>query len=183
MLVRIKRCLAGKIADIVANKINDRLNLLENTLKQKDQRIDQLKKNLGTRIDQLEQSLDNLEQCSRRSSVRVCGFKEKADGEQLDTIPADLFTDMDVPLTRNNVNRAHRIGPRTSIRNIQHSRQVIIQFKDHESKTTFMKARKHLRGKQPTVFISEDLTQKRARLIYLCRGKKAKTPASGLLVL
>ena len=37
-----------------------------------------------------------------------------------------------------------------------------------------MKARKHLRGKQPTVFISEDLTRKRARLLYLCKGKKRK---------
>ena len=175
--------LAGKIADSVANKINDRLNLLEKNLKEKDQRIDQLEKNLGTRTDQLEQSLDNLEQYSRRSSVRVSGIKEKADGEQLDTILTDLFTDMDVPLTLNNVNRAHRIGPRTSITNRQHSRQVIIQFKDHESKTSFIKARKHLRAKQPTVFISEDLTQRRARLLYLCRERKRKTPASGLLVL
>ena len=82
---------------------------------------------------------------------------------------------MDVTLTLNNVNRAHRIGPRTFITNRQHSRQIIIQFKDHESKTTFMKARKHLRGKQPTVFISEDLTQKRARLLYLCREKSENT--------
>ena len=166
--------LAGKIAVIVANKINDRLNLLEKNLKEKDQRIDQLEKNLGTRIDQLEQSLDNLEQYSRRSSVRVSGIKEKADGEQLDTILKDLFTDMDVHLTLNNISRAHRIGPRTSITNRQHSRQVIIQFKDHEAKTTFMKARKHLRAKQPTVFFSEDLTQRRARLLYLCRERKRK---------
>ena len=165
--------LAGKIADIVANKINDRLNLLEKNLKEKDQRIDQLEKNLGTRIDQLEQSLDNLEQYSRRSSVRVSGIKEKADGEQLDTILTDLFTDMDVHLTLNNISRAHRIGPRTSLTIRQHSRQVI-QFKDHEAKTTFMKARKHLRAKQPTVFISEDLTQRRARLLYLCRERKRK---------
>ena len=60
--------MASNIADIVANKINDRLNHLEKTLKEKDQRIDQLEKTLGSRIDQLEQSLDNLEQYSRRSS-------------------------------------------------------------------------------------------------------------------
>ena len=166
--------LASKIADIVAHKINDRLHLDKN-LKEKDQRIDQLRKTLDSRIDQLEQSLDNLEQYSRRSSVRFSGIKEKADGEQLDTILADLFTDMDVPLILNNVNRAHRIGPRTSITNRQHSLQIIIQFIDHESKTTFMKARKHLRGKQPTVFIFEDLTQKRARLLYLCMEKSENT--------
>ena len=37
-----------------------------------------------------------------------------------------------------------------------------------------MKAKKHLRGKQPTVFISEDLKQKRARFLYICRGEKRK---------
>ena len=86
-----------------------------------------------------------------------------------------MFTDIDVPLTLNTVNRAHRIGPRTSITNRQHSRHVIIQFIDQESKTTFMKARKHLRGKQLSVFISEDLTQKRARLFYVCREKSENT--------
>ena len=166
--------LAGKIADIVADKINDRLNILEKNLKEKDLRIDQLEKTLGTRIDQVEQSLDNLEQYSRRSSVRVSGIKEQTDGEQLETILTNLFTDMDVPLTLNNINRAHRIGPRTSITNRHHSRQVIIQFKDHEAKTTFMKARKNLRAKQPTVFIAEDLTQRRARLLYQCRERKRK---------
>ena len=128
--------LAGKIADIVADKINDRLNILEKKkLKEKDLRIDQLEKTLGTRIDQVEQSLDNLEQYSRLSSVRVSGIKEKTDGEQLETILTDLFTDMDVPLRLNNVNRAHRIGPRTSLTNRQHSRQVIIQFKDISVRT------------------------------------------------
>ena len=56
-----------------------------------------------------------------------------------------------------------------SITNRNHSLQVIIQIK-------FMTARKHLRGKQPTVFISEDLTQKRAKFLYLCREKKRKHP-------
>ena len=71
----------------------------------------------------------------------------------------------------NNVNRAHKIGPRTSITNRKHSRQVIIQFNDYECKTTFMKAMKQLRVKQANTFVSEDLTQKRARLLYLCREK------------
>ena len=74
----------------------------------------------------------------------------------------------------NNVNRAHKIGPRTSITNRKHSRQVIIQFKDYECKTTFMKAMKQLRVKQANKFVSEDLTQKRARLLYLCREKIRK---------
>ena len=62
---------ASQIAEMVANKINDRLNRLQKTPKEKEQRIDQLGQTLGSRIDQLEQALDKLNQHSRRSSVRV----------------------------------------------------------------------------------------------------------------
>ena len=103
--------LASKIADIVANKISDRLDLLEKRMVEKDKRI-----------DQLEQALDNLELYRRRSSVRVSGIQGNASGEQLDTIVTTMLNDMDVPLTLNNVNRTHTFGPRTSITNRNHSR-------------------------------------------------------------
>ena len=126
--------LASKIAALVANKIGDRLDLLEKTLIEKDKRF-----------DLLGQALDDLEQYSRRSPVSVSGIQENGSGEQLDTVVTALFNDMDMPLTLNNVNRTHRIGPTISITNI--SRKVIIQFKDYDSKTKSMKARKQPRGK------------------------------------
>ena len=106
--------LASKIADIVANKIGDRLDLLEKTMIEKDKRIDKLK-----------QALDELEQYSRRSPVRVSGIHEKARGDQLDTIVTTLFNDMDVPLTLNNVNRTHRIDHKQkSLPTSNHPNQV-----------------------------------------------------------
>ena len=120
--------LASRIADIVVAKIKDRLSHLEKTLKQKAQRIDQLEQTISSRIDQL--ALDNIEQYSRRLSVRVSGIKENTDGEQLDAIVTKLFNDMELPLTISNINTAHRIGPRISITNRKHSRRVIIQLKD-----------------------------------------------------
>jgi len=152
--------LASRIADIVAAKINDRLSYLDKTLKQKEQRTDHLELTMGSRIDQL--ALDNLELYIRRPSVRVSGINENTDGEQLDAIVTELFNDMDLPIPMSNVNRTHRIGPKTYVTNRNHSRQMNIQFKDYEPKAKYLKARKQLRVKQPNVFVSEDLTQKRA---------------------
>ena len=153
--------LATRIATIVADKINRRLENLEKELTDKD-----------ARIEQLEQAVDNLEQYSRRSSVRITGIVEHKDGEQIDKIITDLFNDMDMPLKMDHINRAHRIGPRKSATNKNHSRQIIVQFKDYKSKNDFIKARKRLRTKRSNVYISEDLTQKRARLLFLCRTLK-----------
>ena len=76
---------ASRIADIVAADINDRLSHLEKTLKENEQRIDQLEQTMGSRVDQFEQALDNLMRSRRRSSVRVSGIKENTDGEQLES--------------------------------------------------------------------------------------------------
>ena len=119
--------------------------------------------------------LDHMEQYSRRSSVRVTGIKEH-DGEDLDRIVTNLIDDMNVQdMNINNINRMHRVGPRNSLTNKNHAQQIIIQFKDYQLKTTFIKARKSLRGKHTNVYIAEDLTKQISRLLYLARPlKKAR---------
>jgi hypothetical protein len=108
-----------------------------------------------------------MEQYSRRSSVRVTGIKEH-DGEDLDQIITNLIDNMNVQdVTINNINRMHRVRPRNSLTNKNHARQIIIQFKDYQSKTTFIKAWKFLREKHPNVYIAEDLTKAISRLLYL----------------
>ena len=105
----------------------------------------------------------------------MTGIKEH-DGEDLDRIVTNLMDDMDVQdMNINNINRMHRVGPRNSLTNKNHARQIIIQFKDYKSKTTFIKARKSLRGKHPNVYIAADLTNPISKLLYLARMlKKAR---------
>ena len=86
--------------------------------------------------------LDHMEQYSRQSSVRVTGIKEH-DGEDLDQIITNLIDNMNVQdVTINNINRMHRVRPRNSLTNKNHARQIIIQFKDYKSKTTFIKSKR-----------------------------------------
>ena len=157
--------LAKRIASVVTETIAARLNPMDKSLRDKDEKIKQLEEH----VKRIDAQLDHMEQNSRRSSVRVTGIKEH-DCEDLDRIVTNLMVDMNVQdMNINNINRMHRVGPRNSLRNKNHARQIIIQFKDYKSKTTFIKARKSLRGKHPNVYIAEDLTKPRSKLLYLAR--------------
>ena len=163
--------LAKRIASVVTETIAARLNAMDKLLRDKDEKIKQLEEH----VKRVDAQLDHMEQYSRRSSVRVTGIKEN-EGEDLDWIVTNLMDDMDVQdMNINNINRMHRVGPRNSLTNKNHARQIIIQFKDYKSKKTFIKARKSLRGKHPNVYIAEDLTKPRYKLLYVARTlKKAR---------
>ena len=78
-------------------------------------------------------------------------------------------------LSMANVNRAHRVGQSQSLRHSsQHgkprARQIIVQFKDYDSKVEVMRSRKMLRNAMPNVYVNEDLTQVRSALLFNARA-------------
>ena len=103
---------------------------------------------------------------------------ENTDGEQLDTIVTELFNDMGLPLVRSNVNRALRIGPRTSITNRKQSRPVIIQYKHYTPNAKLMKTKKTVECSH----FRRSNTKASYTSLYLCRDEK-KIATSGPLVL
>ena len=145
--------LAERVAAIVTVKITERLDRLEKALTTKQTKIKQLEQN----VTQLEAQVDNLVQYSRRTSIRI-------------TDHGNL--NLQDHITLDNINRLQRIGARNSLTNKNHARQIIIQFKDYKSKTTFIKGRKSFLSKYPDVYITEDLTNTRPRLLYVARSLK-----------
>ena len=83
--------LAKRIASVVTETIAARLNAMDKSLRDKDEKIKQLEEH----VKRVNAQLDHMEQYSRRSSVRVTGIKEQ-DGEYLDWILTNLMDDMDV---------------------------------------------------------------------------------------
>ena len=57
--------------------------------------------------------MDNLEQYSRRTSIRITGLEENKNGEHLEKITTNLIVDMNLQdhITLDNINRLHRILP------------------------------------------------------------------------
>ena len=127
-----------------------------------------------TDLVELEDKVDKLEQYSRRTSIRISGINENPGGENIETIVKTILVNMDVQdkINMQNIDRVHRIGQIKTTNTSNRPRQIIVKFKDYSSKDTVMKNRKLLRATRPDVYISEDLTQMRSRLLYVARTIK-----------
>ena len=148
--------LIAAIADRVAAAINSKLNA----------RLDQLEKVTGAqevRILQLEAKPDDLEQYGRRNSLRISGIEEDVEGEYL---PAKVKNVLTVLGLENSVqiDRMHRVGPRP--------RRDTDRTQKHGSRDAVIKTRSSLKEKLPGVYINEDITQPKAKLLYEARKLK-----------
>ena len=162
------------IVDRIDAKMNARLKELQEELKEKDDTI--LK--LSERVEELEGRIDDQEQYSRRTSVRLSGIPED-EKEDVQHKVMSIFlsstseTEFDsesqsvsefVP----QINRVHRVGPK----NEQGPRPIICQFLTYSDKRKCMSSKKALRKRFPNLSINEDLTRARAALSFTARQKK-----------
>ena len=153
-----------KIADLVSSKLRVQITRLETLLKEKDVKI----AHLTDRVKDLEGKIDDQEQYSRRTSVRIAGLEEDQD-EVLDDKMRSVLSDIGCKDEMLNINRMHRVGKHVPG---GRPRQIIVQFTNYSSKKKVIKSGKELRTKHPKVFINEDLTRLRSQLLYQARKLK-----------
>ena len=164
---------------------------LRDVIKQRNHTIEQLQMKLST----AEEMLDEQEQYSRRNSLRVSGIPEEPD-ETLETKVIDIFNKrlkFVPPMTENDLDRIHRVG-KPDARSTP--RQILIKFATYRSRQRVYKERKKIRvpksnpqaptttdeesrdeaaqeeddGPQAVIYINEDLTKKRATLLWKARN-------------
>ena len=178
------------IANMVTEALEDRLVSLEYQLSEKKTKSDELQdviielehrvdsheaqelcdakrfKELNGRIEELEEIADDQEQYSRRTSVRINGVPE-SEGEAIISVINPVFQAINCHPT---INRIHRVGaPRKEGKG---PRPILCQFTTYPDKALVMKHRKSLNDSMNHVFINEDLTRKRARVLYGARKLK-----------
>ena len=108
---QVINAIAEKVAEAIAEKFEQRLSLCEQDLRIKGTQM----KEIETKMARMEVYVDQLEQFSRRTSVRIRGVQESELGEDLTTVVTDILANSmpDMPrLTMGDVNRAHRVGQR-----------------------------------------------------------------------
>ena len=149
-----------KIADKVISKLASRIEKLESELVKKDTVIRSLEQTVAT----IEVKCDQLEQYSRRTSVRISGIPER-DKEDPEHEVNAVFTAMGISPV---IQRCHRVGPKSSEGK---PRPLLVQFTGYKDKNLVISKRNSLRRTLPQVFVNEDLTRKRAKLLYLARKK------------
>ena len=100
-------------------------------------------------ITELNRKNINLEQYSRRKSIRILGMTEKP-GENCTNLALELLSSkLDLKLGAQDIETAHRILSK------KHPRPLIVKFTKHDSKMSVMTHRKLLKGQK--VSITEDL--------------------------
>lgn len=107
---------------------------------------------------------DRLQQYTRRESVRIWGLPQAHDEtkEDVEKKVLKVFKDSGAEIEVNDIAVAHRTGkPARGLR------PVLVKFVSRRKRNEVMSKKKHLKGQQgyDKIFINEDLTQLRSRLL------------------
>ena len=144
-------------------------------------------------------SNDGLEQYGRRESFRIIDLAELPlkydnagnviDNEDCKATAVEAAELLGVNITRNDVQRAHRIGRRrvpTAKNPNPKARQLIVRLKDYDNRCKIISKKKHLqenanengKNRYADSFITEDLAPNRSTLLWYmkkrCDGKFQK---------
>ena len=113
---------------------------LNDTIAKKDAQVEDLQ----VRVVSLEERCDDLEQYSRRNTVRIRGLAKTAT-EDTDGLVKDLAArKLDVKIDTSDVVRSHRVGKKTEDRSAP--RNIIVRFTTHNTKTAIMRNARKLKG-------------------------------------
>ena len=112
---------------------------------------------------------------SRRDNIRVYGIEETAD-ECTNTIIVKLAHNMGVEISEQELSVSHRLG-----RKMGKPRPIIAKFVRRDTKTKMMRSKKELRGFNGyrNVFLNDDLTTLRSRLVYELKQTHRKAIVTG----
>lgn len=127
---------------------------------------------LSAKCEELEQKVlkcqtvnDEQEQYSRRNCLRISGIPQQQD-ECTDTIVLDIAEKLSVDLKLEDIDRSHRVGSKEV-------KDIIVKFTSYRARKALISKRAALKqcgdAESASVYINEDLTAPRNRLLYLAR--------------
>ena len=115
---------------------------------------------LKTELAEIKSKANANEQYSRRNNVRILGLPEAEGEDCYQVLLAFCENDLKISVTREEIDRAHRVGKVKTPREGQDEpppRPMIVKLAGHSTKMKFMKAKRNLGGKK--MFVNEDLTK------------------------
>lgn len=153
-----------------AEPLEERIVALEET----EERVAALEERvlmLETLAQTQEDKQDDLEQYTRRNSLRISGISETP-SEDIYTITMETLNTslaLNPPLEISHIDRLHRVGrPKTN----GTPRQVLVKFTSYQHRQKVMTKRSALKTTSSPLYINEDLTKKRDDLLWCCRMAK-----------
>ena len=153
----------------IANELHDSLQVDINSKMSQIHELDEHVKTLKKNIVDINEAIDEQEQYSRRNCLKFHGVPETAD-ENTDTVIIDLVKDkMGIELDPIDIDRSHRINQRTprDSNGRYPPKVIIVKFTRYNQRDKVYRARVKLR--RTNIYVHEDLTAIRSRLLYKAR--------------
>uniref|UniRef100_A0A6P7GA32 Uncharacterized protein LOC114339558 n=1 Tax=Diabrotica virgifera virgifera TaxID=50390 RepID=A0A6P7GA32_DIAVI len=158
----------SKIEDKL-DKLTQKFEALDATLNNavtKLNRLEEKEKNNAMKIIIINQTLDNLNQTARMNSLRFVGVKEEASENVISKVLTLINDQMKIKCSLVEVNRIFRVG---KIEDEQKPRSIIVEFVTNLKRSEVYKSRNKL--KNTGIFLNEDLTQVRFKLLLAAKKK------------
>ena len=112
----------------------------------------------------LSQEVDDLEQYTRRTNVRIYGVAEQPE-ENTDNLAVDFFkSELNVDVASNDISRSHGVGKKSGAK----PRPIIVRFTKHNTKVAVMSRRRQrrvLKERKRPFNLQEDLTINRREIL------------------
>ena len=129
---------------------------------------------MDKKVENYNQSLDDLEQYSRRECLEIRGIP-LSDSEDTNEIVVELGKCMGLEIEEDDISVSHRIPNRRKDR--KQNLAIIVKFVRRDSKDAYYKARNRLKDittkdlgydQSNKIFINENLTERRKELFWEC---------------
>ena len=176
----LKQLVIEDVKKLVTAKVESATQYLKTELKSVQDRCTNLEKEVCA----LKVKNDDIEQYSRRMCLRIAGIQER-EGENVTQRVLDFADNINVNINGDDIDRAHRVGRRTSSGGATNgdeneqgatsgqSREIIIKFTNSSARLKLLQGRTKLRDNNiNNIYINEDLTPARKELAYECRKLK-----------
>jgi hypothetical protein len=104
---------------------------------------------LQNQIDYLKIKLDDQEQYSRRTNLKISGIKEQGREEKTDDLVLDVINNLilkhqGVSLNYSHIGRTHRVGPPPTTSKKNRPRDIIIRFISYRDRDLVFRNKKNL---------------------------------------
>lgn len=170
------KAMAQSVADIISASLNERMSSIENENRRLTEQVQMLSikvTELETHKQTSELKMDDLEQYSRRSCLRIAGVLETK-GESTDELVLDIARECNVEMCIADIDRSHRVRNRKKPSdNYGTSRpcDIIVKFVSYRTRAEFMNNRFRLKNNSSykSTYINKDLTRQRVELLRYAR--------------
>ena len=150
--------------------VEDRINTLESQLaiqKAVTDGLDMDRQRLAVNVKMLKEDLEDQRQYSRRNNIVIHGVKETTEDDTEKEVLHILQDMMDLPISRYEVGRTHRLGRKANnFSEGNRNRPIIVRFVSYRQKKMAFDAKKTLKGKG--IVVTESLTKERYALLKKC---------------